>query len=456
MTLRCLFVDFNSYFASVEQEDDPRLRGRPVGVVPVMAETTCCIAASIEAKAFGVSTGTPVYEARQNCPDIVLVQARPARYVEVHHQLMDAIEDCIHHDPKPPSIDEVPCWLIGRERKRENAEAIALNIKRTIVDRGFEAIKCSIGIAPNQFLAKTASDMQKPDGLTVLELSDLPHKLHDLKLRDFCGIGPSMEKRLWRAGIYTVEQLCSATREHLRAAWGSVEGDRYWLQLRGHHLPRRESPRASVGHSHVLGPELRTYAGARSVLFKLLAKAAMRLRHEKFLAGGLAIRMRFVNLDKRFERDLSFAPLDDTPTFLKLLGHELEALERALASGRWNPKRHPPLSVSVTLVHLEPRGSVTADLIPERRRSQEMSAVLDQVNKRYGNNALYFGAMQNAVSQHAAPMRIAFGQIPETALEDEATDAPAHELWLKRERQFKVMAETAHREARDKRKPQAR
>ena len=305
-------------------------------------------------------------------------------------------------------------------------------------------------------LAKTATDMQKHDGLRVLELSDLPHTLHGLKLRDFCGIGPSMEKRLWRAGIHTVEQLCSATRDHLRAAWGSVEGDRYWLQLRGHHLPRRESPRASVGHSHVLGPELRTYAGARSVLFKLLAKAAMRLRKEGFLAGGLAIRMRFVGMDKRFERDLSFAPLDDTPTFLKLLGHELEALERALASGRWNPRRHPPLSVSVTLVNLEPRGSVTAELIPERRRSQEMSAVLDQINKRYGNNALYFAAMQDALSQRAAPMRIAFGQIPETALEDEATDAPAHELWLKRERQFKVMAETAHRESRDKRKPQSR
>ena len=451
MTLRCLFVDFNSYFASVEQEDDPRLRGRPVGVVPVMAETTCCIAASYEAKAFGVKTGTPVWEAREKCPDIVLLQARPARYVEVHHALMDAIQDCIPHDT-PGSIDEVPCWLIGRERERANAEAIARNIKQTFVDRGFEAIKCSIGIAPNQFLAKTASDMQKPDGLTVLELSDLPHRLFELELRDFCGIGPSMERRLRSAGIQTVEQLCNATRDHLRAAWGSVEGDRYWLQLRGHHLPRRESPRASVGHSHVLGPEMRNYAGARSVLFKLLAKAAMRLRHERFLAGALSIRVRFVGLDKRFERDLAFAPIDDTPTFLKLLAHELEALERALASKRWNPKRHPPLSVSVTLTRLESRGSVSGELMPERQRSREMSALLDRVNKRYGNNALYFGAMQDALEQHAAPMRIAFGQIPETALEEDAHDGAAHELWRKRERQFKVMAETAHREAREKTK----
>lgn len=449
MTLRCLFVDFNSYFASVEQQDDVRLRGRPVGVVPVMAETTCCIAASYEAKAFGVKTGTPVWEARQKCPDIVLIEARPARYVEIHHRLMDAIQHCIPHD-KAPSIDEVPCWLIGRERRRENAEAIAGNIKRTLLDRGFDAIRCSIGIAPNEFLAKTASDMHKPDGLTVLELSDLPHRLHALELRDFCGIGPSMERRLQRAGIRSAEQLCAATREHLRAAWGSVEGDRYWLQLRGFHLPRRETRRGSVGHSHVLGPELRNYDGARSVLFKLLAKAAMRLRKERFLAGGLAIRIRFVGMDKRFERDLSFAPIDDTPTLLKLLGRELEALERALASGRWNPKRYPPLSVSVTLLQLEPRGSISGELMPERHRSREMSAVLDKINQRYGNNALYFGAMQNALERHAAPMRIAFGQIPETALEEDVGEGDAHELWLKRERQFKVLAETAHREAREK------
>jgi DNA polymerase-4 len=91
MPLRALYVDFNSYFASVEQQLRPELRGRPVGVLPVMADTTCCIAASYEAKAFGVKTGTPVWEAKQRCPDIVLRQARPARYVEVHHALMDGL-----------------------------------------------------------------------------------------------------------------------------------------------------------------------------------------------------------------------------------------------------------------------------------------------------------------------------------------------------------------------------
>ena len=166
VTLCCLFV--NSFFASVEQHDEKRLRDRPVGVVPVVAATTCCIATSSEAKAFGVKTGTPVWEALERCPEIKLVEARPARSVEIHHELMQAIEDCIPHG-KAESIDEVPCWLMGRERLRGNAEAIACNIKQILFDRFGPTIRCSIGIAPNKFLAKTASDMLKPDGLTVIE-----------------------------------------------------------------------------------------------------------------------------------------------------------------------------------------------------------------------------------------------------------------------------------------------
>ena len=460
MTLRCLFVDFNSFFASVEQQDRPELRGKPVGVVPVIAATTCCIAASVEAKTHGISTGTPVWEALEKYPGVEFVQARPARYVEIHHRLMDAIQDCIPHG-KAASIDEVPCWLIGRERQRDNAIAIAQRIKQRITEE-FDWIRCSIGIAPNKFLAKTASDMMKPDGLTVLEAADLPHKLHALELRDFCGVGPSMERRLRAAGIHTVEQLCATPREHLRAAWGSVEGDRFWLQLRGHDVPERVTARGSVGHSHVLGPELRNFAGARSVLFKLLAKAAMRLRKEKHLASGLAIRIRFVGLDSRFERDLSFAPIDDSVTFLHLLGEQLTQLEAAITRGRWNPRRHPPLSVAVTLVGLQPIGSITEELMDGRRRARRVSTVLDSINRKYGNNSVYFGAMHQAIDHDAAPMRIPFAHVPEIGLEEETSMRhrnPAHkhsvasadELYLLRERQFKVMAENAHRESQKRR-----
>jgi DNA polymerase-4 len=463
MTLRCLFVDFDSYFASVEQYDDPRLRGQPIGVVPVMTDSTCCLAASYEAKAHGVKTGTGVREAKEKCPQMRFVLARPARYVELHHRLMAAIADCIPHG-EAASVDEVPCYLIGRERRRENAEAIARDIKQRLFDLGFSpAIRCSIGIAPNRFLAKTASDMNKPNGLTVIEQGDLPEALHGLELRDFCGIGPSMEARLYTAGIRTAVQLCAATREHLRAAWGSREGERYWLQLRGFDVPERRTTRGSVGHSHVLGPELRSFDGMRAVLFKLLAKAAMRLRHEGYRAGGLAIRIRFVGTERRFERDLRFAPLDDTPTLLHLLGDALRPLQAAIDRGRWHPRRHPPLSVAVTLVELEPAGCITAELMPERARAKTVSAALDRINGRYGNNTVYFGAMAEALAHGAAPMRIPFSTIPDTALEEDAAPTRVarkhgahesdHELWLLRERQFKVLAEQTHREAQSRRKP---
>ena len=476
MTLRCLFVDFDSFFASVEQHDAPHLRGKPVAVIPVATATTCCLAASKEAKRdYRIKTGTGVAEALERCPDIALQLARPARYVQIHHQFLETIRTCIPHGV-PASVDEVPCWLIGRERRRDNAEAIARDIKRALHARFGDSLTCSIGIAPNKFLAKTASDMNKPDGLTVIEQDDLPHALHTLELRDLCGIGPSMEIRLRTAGIETVEELCAASRDQLRRAWGSIEGERFWLQLRGFELPERETQRASVGHSHVLGPGLRNVAGMRSVLFKLLAKAAMRLRAEKLRASGMAIRIRFVGKDDRYEKDIRFAALDDTPAMLRMLAERLVPLERAAASGRWNQKRYPPLSVAVTLVGLTETLGTCGELMAGRRREQAASRLLDEVNEKYGNSALFLGSMAKAVELNAAPMRIPFQTIPDPRREEEtglhnidvqplsvSIAMPVHQaapldeygsdLMHTRINQFKVLAEKNHRERAQKHLP---
>lgn len=445
MTLRCLFVDFDSFFASVEQYDAPELRGRPVAVAAVAAETTACLAASRQAKQFGIKTGTPIAEARERCPDITIVLARPARYVEMHHRFLEVIESCIHHE-HPSSIDEVACHLLGREREPAAAIAIARNIKQALRDAGLSpAITCSAGIAPNKFLAKTASDMNKPDGITVIEQRDLPDALHPLALRDLCGIGPSMERRLNDAGITTVRQLCAADRARLRGIWGSVEGERFWMQLRGFDLPERVTQRSSIGHSHVLGPELRNGAGMRSVLFKLLAKCAMRLRHENLQASAMHIAIRFVGQESRFERSVDFAALDDTPTLLRLLAAQLRPLERAQADGRWQAKRHPPLSVAVSLHGLHDPGQRTRSLLAGDARAQAISRVLDKVNRRYDNNTLYMGAMQRAIEKDAAPMRIPFQHVPDIALErDHRENIGALDLVQQRHNQVKVIAQDQH------------
>ena len=437
MTLRSLFVDFNSYFASVEQQVDPALRGRPIGVVPVVAETTCCIAASLEAKAFGVKTGTLVREARRLCPQIVFVPAQPSLYIDYHGRLKQAIDTCIPIS-YVGSIDEMACELIGRERERGNAVKIGRQIKAAVRGVG-DWLRCSIGVAPNHFLAKTASDMDKRDGLVVLDLADLPHALHALELNDLCGIGPNMEQRLREHGIDSVSRLCAMDKPAMRQFWGGVEGERFHDALRGLWQPPRKTQRASIGHSHVLGPELRSAAGARAVLIKLLAKAAMRLRHEGYVAGALSVRIKHVGADS-WSAERRFEATDDSRSFL----HQLEAAFalRDRHTGRLPLRgdKPAPLAVGVTLHRLRQREESNGSLFVNENRTRALNRVIDRINHKYGNNMLYFGAMQAALG--AAPMRIPFQHVPDVALE---RDAEHNELWLQRKRLFNRIAEAEHK-----------
>src|SRR5579871_1699128 len=159
-----LFLDMNSYFASVEQEVQPQLRGKPTAVVTVDADSTVCIAASYEAKAFGVSTGTALGEARKKCPDLNVVVARHEIYVDYHYRIKAAVEEQCLHVSKIISIDEMECRLRGRDMQIANAQELARQVKQAIRSVG-KTLRCSVGLAPNRFLAKIASNMQKPDGL---------------------------------------------------------------------------------------------------------------------------------------------------------------------------------------------------------------------------------------------------------------------------------------------------
>lgn len=405
MPLRALYVDFNSYFASVEQQLQPELRGRPVAVLPVMAETTCCIAASYEAKRFGVKTGTPVTEARKLCPGVHFVEARPAVYVELHHKLVEAIESCLHVS-RVMSIDEVACHLTGSDRQLARARALADRIKHNIARTVGSELRSSIGIAPNVFLAKVASDMQKPDGCVVIEEADLPERLHGLALRDLCGIGRAMEKRLNRNGINTVRQLCAADRETLRHAWGSIEGERIHAKLRGEEVPDPPSQRGSVGHSHVLPPELRTPKAAESVLHRLLQKAAMRLRSYGCICGAMRVKIRLRDRDS-WERQALFEPTSDTLRLLEVL----EGLLRTFPQERGIQ----PVAVAVALSRLDEQEHQTRSLFDQGRPHDRLNQIIDSINLRYGRQSLYFGGAHAVL--RSAPMRIAFSHIPDLTVE---------------------------------------
>jgi DNA polymerase-4 len=287
--VRWLFLDLNSYFASVEQEKEPHLRNRPVAVVPLMADTTCCIAASYEAKAFGVKTGTQVGEAKRMCPGLVLVEARHELYVDYHRRVVEAVESCVPVS-SVRSIDEMACELIGREQPLLAAMDLARRIKTAIREQVGSTLCCSIGLAPNRYLAKVASDMEKPDGLIALTQDLLPHALLRLTLRDLMGIGSRMERRLNAHGVKSMADLLALNAEQLGQAWGGVQGERLWHWLRGEDFHDADLEYAkSIGHEHVLGPELRTLEGTYATAHKLLHKAAMRLRMHKLWAAGISL-----------------------------------------------------------------------------------------------------------------------------------------------------------------------
>lgn len=399
--LRSLFIDFDAYFASVEQQLRRELRGRPVAVVPVMADTTCCIAASYEAKRYGVKTGTRVSEARRLCPALQLVHARHERYVEYHHRLVAAVESCIPVD-EVASIDEMACTLAGSWRASERALEVARGIKRAVREVG-EALGCSIGIAPNRFVAKLASKMDKPDGLKVIHSEDLPEALYGLELAAVTGIGRRMLVRLEHAGIDSVEALCAADEAELRRIWGGIGGVQMYEALRGAPLAAIARERASIGHSHVLSPDMRGETEALAVLHRLLQKAARRLRAAGFTAGGLVLTLRYTDGAHR-NAERRFAPSRDTLVF----AHALKELwtERKVV-------RAPLLGVGLTLVRLT--GARQESLFDETRRRDRLNLAVDRLNERFGANAVYFGGAHRALE--AAPMRIAFTHIPDPDLE---------------------------------------
>lgn len=419
-----LHIDLNSFFASVEQQLHPEYRGRPLAVVPTMADTTSCIAASYEAKALKIKTGTQVGEARKICPEIILVQGDHSVYAEFSHKISAAVERCcpVAHTP---SIDEMVCQLIGREQEPPHARAIALSIKQAIRDDVGETLRCSIGMAPNRYLAKIASDMQKPNGLIGLLPSQLPRALAHLELRDLPGVGARTEVRLNAKGIRSMQQLLDLDRQGMHSLWNSVWGDRLYHWLRGADSGDDGAPVAgdlqkSLGHSHVLGPDHRSEAGAWAVAHKLLHKAAMRLRMEHFYSGSLAVTIRFALTREQASRmkskqhfsglkhsgwamEARFRDCQDTLTLLEVL--------RSLWSQRpVGPEFQKPFFVGVTMRNLIPESEHQAELFADPGNRAHLSATMDKLNLKFGHTTVHFAGMLPA--RNSAPTRIAFTQIP--------------------------------------------
>ncbi|MCC7228983.1 MAG: hypothetical protein IT203_01220 [Fimbriimonadaceae bacterium] len=392
--LRYLFLDLNAYFASVEQQEQPALRGRPIGVCPVMADTSFIIAASYEAKRFGVRTGTQIGEAKRLCPDIELVPARPPVYVAYHRRILEVCEAVLHIE-EVCSIDEMRFRLMGEEKHPARAVELAKEIKAAIHEHVGDQMHCSVGIAPNPFLAKLATEIEKPNGLVVLESKDLPQKLFGLNLTDFTGINKRTALRLNAAGIFTAQDLCEAPLEKIRGGFNSIIGERWWYLLRGYEVPQEKHERKSLGHSHVLPPKMRTDEGCREVLLRLLQKASARLRANRLWASHMIV---FVScFKKNWSVRIALPPTQDTVTMNEYFLREWEKRSFEL-----------PRSVGVTFFDLSVAEQVTPSLFDSTQERSKFNDAIDLVNQKFGKNSVYLAGMERA--KDSADEKIAFNK----------------------------------------------
>jgi len=233
---RTLYIDMNSFFASVEQEMDPALRGRPLAITAMENEAGACVAASYEAKAYGVKTGTLVRDARRLCPQITFRPSRHRLYVRYNLRVAEVLNRFAELE-RIRSIDEFQIALSGEQCTLAGARQLVSTMKAAVAAEVGECLKFSAGIGPNPLLSKIAGKLRKPDGFSWLAASNMPSALAHQKLDDLPGISHSLSGRLQMAGIFTIEQLWSLDPRHARKIWRSVEGERFVRALQGMDVP---------------------------------------------------------------------------------------------------------------------------------------------------------------------------------------------------------------------------
>lgn len=381
MTPRLIMhIDMNAFFAAVEQQSNPALRGQPVAVVG-SKQRTIILTASYEARRFGVKTGMRLYEARQACPHLRLVVANNRLYTHVSSGIIQIFRD---YSPLVEvfSIDEAFLDISGSLRLYTGVQRIAYLIKSRIKFRF--GLTCSVGVAPNKLLAKLASEMQKPDGLTIIQPERVIEVLEDLPIGELCGIGRKTEAKLKKLGIVTCGQLGRFPVSVLRAHFGII-GERLVLMGQGIDnspvVPEENQPAVkTVGHSMTLKKDIQDRAEIARFLLQLSEMVGRRARRYGVTGRTVTLTVRYADFST-FSRQQVQA--DEIGLSEQIFCAALKILDSLLLT-------QPVRLLGVRLSNLQHRERQLL-LLPEERRRQQLSAALDQVNDRYGEFTLMSG-----------------------------------------------------------------
>jgi DNA polymerase IV len=370
-----LHADLDAFFASVEQRDEQRLRGRPVlvggGVV---------LAASYEAKAFGVRTAMSERQARRLCPHAVVVKPRFSAYVEASKAVFEVFENTTPL-VEGLSIDEAFLDVRGMERGFGTPVEIAERLRRDVLDR--VGLPITVGVARTKFLAKVASGVAKPDGLLVVPPERELEFLHPLPVERLWGVGPATSGKLHGRGIRTVGQVAAIAEETLVFMLGRASG-RHLYALAHNRDPRPVQVgrrRGSIGSQHALGRSPRSWDAIDAVVIGIVDRVARRLRGAGRVGRTVVLRLRFDD----------FSRVTRSHTLPRATSHTQTVLDTV----RWLLRAAMPLIesrgltlVGVAVANLEDDAAVQLALPFDPHNGSSLDAALDEVRDRFGSDAV--------------------------------------------------------------------
>ncbi|MDR4509970.1 MAG: DNA polymerase IV [Candidatus Brocadiaceae bacterium] len=383
MNRTILHIDMNAFFASVEQQTNPALRGKPIAVIG-SNERTVVTTASYEARAYGVKTGMTKYEARRLCPHIILVAGKTSRYTDTCRRLVEIYQQ---YTPivEVYSVDEVFMDVTGSLPLFGSATVIAEKIKKDIHEN-FGRLTCSVGIAPNKLLAKLGSDMEKPDGLVVIRQEDARKLLEHLPVSEICGIGSWLERHLAAMGILTCGELGQTSPFLLKNRFGMI-GERLKLMAQGIDdspvIPlEQESKVKSVGHSMTIDSDVSDTSTLEKYIFQLSEMVGRRLRRGGYAGRTVTLTIRYANFHT-FTKQKSVGIHMNNSIDIYLVAQEILG-----AIQLQQPVRLIGVSVRNLVKHMN-----QLPLFAEDKNRQAAIHVMDKINNRYGDFSLTWGVL---------------------------------------------------------------
>jgi DNA polymerase-4 len=396
-----MHIDLNSCFATVEQQANPLLRGKPIAIAVYTTPSGCILAPSVEAKKYGIKTGMRVRDGKLLCPNLIVLLSDPEKYRNVHVFLRKILRDYTN-DFVPKSIDEFVLNFDGYPiLTKKTMHQIGKQIKERIKDEVGDWLTVSVGIAPNRFLAKLASNLKKPDGLDEISKNNFLKIYSKLTLTDLSGIKSRNAARLASMGIYNVTDFYKADIRTLKAAFNSINGYYWYLRLRGREIDDFELSRKSYGNSYALPKPLISPEELSPILTKLVEKMGRRLRHADYKARGIHVSIVYRDWS-RWHKGVSFP---------EVLFDSRDIYKKAFRMICSAPNKKPVRELAVSCFNLLKSDFSQLELFEDVLKKESLVKAIDKVNEHWGDFIITPAKMINA--KEAVPDRIAFGGVKE-------------------------------------------